>query len=100
MQSSVVVVANVAVQVLPELSDRLESPSMNALGLERVKERLHVGILIRSAATSHALTYAMVDQVPTERRPQELAAPVAVKDQSLGRLSPPERSLEGRVGEA
>ncbi len=47
MQALVVVVAHIAMQLIAEFSDGLKAPSMNDIGLERVKERLHVGVLIR-----------------------------------------------------
>src|SRR5262245_65758327 len=90
-----VVVPEIAAQVPAEIADRPEPLPVNHVGLERVEERLHVSILVGGPSARHALAYPMLCQTLREGAAEELAAAIAVEDQSRGRSSPPERGVHG-----
>src|SRR5687767_4729644 len=81
MQTLMVVVRQIAMKLLAELLDGLKQPTVNHVSPERVKERLHVRVLARRAASGHALSHTVVRQVVPKYRAQKLAAAIAVKDQ-------------------
>ena len=102
MQPLMIVVRQVASKDAAELSDTRKRPAVCHLGLQRVKERCHVGVLIGRAPTRHALRDAALDQAIAERRAQKLTAAVTVKDEARLRLPPMERGMhegprDGRV---
>ena len=75
-----VVVRQVPAELLPELADGLKLAAMDQIRLERVKERLDVGVLAGRPASGHALAHAAGGQALTKRRAEILAAAIAVKD--------------------
>ena len=58
MKSLMVVVLEVATQLLTELTHGLKLPAVHEIRFERVEERLDVGILAGRAPTGHALANA------------------------------------------
>ena len=89
----VIVVPDIAAKVRTKIGDGLEVPPMDDIGLEAMKERLHMGVLVRRATTGHALSDAMFHQNVTERASEELAAPIAMEDQAGTRPTPSESGL-------
>src|SRR5262245_1383426 len=92
-----VVVPEIAAQVPAEIADRAKPLPVNHVGLERVEERLHMGILVGGPSARHALAYPMLRQTVSEGAAEELAAAIAVEDQARGRSSPPERGVHRRT---
>lgn len=82
-----VVGGDIPTQLSTQLSHRLESSPMDDVGLQRVKERFHVGVLIRGSTTSHALSHAVLGESLAQWRGYELAAAIAMKDQSSFRAA-------------
>ena len=94
MQALIVVVPPIPTQLLTELSDGVKRPTVNHVGLERMEEGLHVRVLVGRPAARHALLDARGEQPVAKRRPQKLAAPIAVKDEPRARTAPAERRVD------
>src|SRR5262245_1443440 len=94
-----VVVPEISPQVPAELADRAKALPVDQVGLQRVKERLHVSVLVGSAAARHALARPVMRQAATEGPPEKLAASIAVEDQSRGWSSSPEGGFHCRTRE-
>ena len=88
-----VVVQEVAPQFVSELHFGLEPHPVHDLGLQRVKERLHVRVVLWPPARG-ALTHPQGDQAIPKRRRGILTAPIAVEDQTAGRPAAAHRSVE------
>ena len=99
MHALVVVVLHIATKVLAELRDGGKRSAVNELGLERVKEGLHVRVLVGRAPARHALLHTAAGQSRTKGRPQKLAAPIAVKDQAGLGVAATERRIDQGAGE-
>ena len=93
MQALAIVELHISAKDAPEVGDGREGPAVCHLGFQRVEERFHVGVLIRRAPTRHALLDAALGQTVAKRRPQKLAATVAVKNEARLRLSPAQRGM-------
>ena len=76
-----VVVLEVAAQRAAERVVGLEGRAVQELRLERVEERLHVGVLAGAVARG-TLLHAQLAQSIAEERSRVLAAPIAVEDES------------------
>lgn len=75
-----IVVRHIALELLPECPDGRERLSVNQLGLQGMKERLYVGVLVGRASARHALLDAGGGQARSEWRAEQLAAAIAVND--------------------
>lgn len=94
-----VVVPQVPTQLLAKLGHGVKPAAMHEIGLERVKERLHMRVLARCAAPSHALAHAEGDQALPKRRSEILTAAIAVKDQPGRWPAAAERGVNHRARE-
>lgn len=88
-----VVVPVIPTQLLTKLGDGLKLAAVDEIGFERVKERLHVGVLPRRSTARHALPNPVRAQAIPQRRAEKLTAAVGVKDEPRGGMAPP----DGRV---
>jgi hypothetical protein len=86
-------------QLSSKVGHALEASAMDDIGLQRMKERLHVGVLVRSATAGRALAYPVFIQSPAQRRTEELTAAIAVKDQSSFRATSAQRRFDRTTGE-
>ena len=81
MEAMVVVVAQVPVELPPELADRLKLTAVDHIGLERVKERFDMSVLAGGPTPRHALAHAPRRQVLPKCDPEILAAAIGVEDE-------------------
>jgi len=80
VEPQVIVVLHIALELLPECRDGRERLAVNQLGLQGMKERLHMGVLVGRSSTRHALLDAGGGQTRPEWRAEKLATAIAVKD--------------------
>ncbi len=99
VESLVVVVSQVATDLLPEHSLSCEQRAVHQLGLQGVKERLHVGIVLRPAQCG-ALADPEGGQAISKGRADVLAAPIAVEDQAWRWATPAYRRVEDLARQA
>src|SRR5438094_6186301 len=93
MQPPVIVIAKIASQREPQLPLGPEPRAVHHLGLQRVKERLHVRIVARGPHSGRALPDAQSPEPVPERLGRVLATAIAVEDEP-GPWAP---AADGRV---
>ena len=89
MQTAVIVVPQIPTQLSAEYRNGLEDSAVNDVGLQRVKERLHVGVLAGGATARHALAHGVGHQARAHASALKLTAAIGVEDQSRIRSSTP-----------
>src|SRR6266571_7734697 len=94
VQPPVIVIAKIAAQREPQPLVRREPGAVHDLGLEGVKERLHVRVVARRADARSALPDAQRSQAVAERLGGILAAAIAVEDEPGPRPPAPDRGIE------
>ena len=77
---ALVLARQIPAKLPPEFADGLKPAAVHDIGLERVEERLDVGVLTRCAAPRHALAHTAHGQAVPKRRPEILVPAIAVKD--------------------
>ena len=99
MEPLLIVEADVVKESGPEVGFRLERNSEEPFRFQRVKERLHVGIVVHMARSIHALEETQPRERLTEVEGGVLDSAVAVESDTGGRMPPSDSVSEGAASE-
>ncbi len=92
-----IVIPQVAPEREAQLAVRRESRAVDDLGLQRMKERLHMRVVARGAHARGALPDTQGPEAIAERLRGVLTPPIAVEDEADTGASPADRRIERRA---
>src|SRR5713226_2118497 len=98
MQAPVIVIPQVAPEREAQLAVRREPRAVDDLGLQRMKERLHVRVVPRGPDARGALADAQDPEAVAERLGGILAAAITVEDEAGARAPAADGRIEHRPG--
>src|SRR5258708_39325448 len=99
MQALVIVIPHVAPEREVQLAVRREPRPVDQLGLERMKERLHMRMVARRPPARRALPEAQAPEAIAERPRGILAAAITMEDEARARAPAADGGIEHRPGE-